>query len=208
MQMELRERSTRPFRLQVFEESFRSVDGDDPAVGSHDFREVDRCEPRSTAEIHDPLSCTKARPLPRGERRGPPHPMLQTEPIDLFVVRAEHVVVSCHPDILAATPRRGYPNPAPELRVEVARVWTGSVAPERTNSRAARPGGSSRPHTASTKSNVAERPSAAAWTFINSADEKIPSVAFRGSAGKYSCVVSTGPFGDCTLTWMCRVRPG
>jgi len=36
---------------------------------------------------------------------------------------------------------------------------------------------------------------------------KIPSDAFRGSPGKYSCVVNDGPPAGCTLTWMCRVRP-
>src|SRR5207245_1959404 len=60
-----------------------------------------------------------------------------------------------------------------------------------------------------TKLNVAfSVPSVLLCVFSTRLGSKMPSVELRASPGKYSWVVSVGPPGAWTFTWMCRVRPG
>ena len=59
-----------------------------------------------------------------------------------------------------------------------------------------------------TKLNLAALPLVVSCTVISKCGLKSLSVALDGSPGKYSCVVSIGWFGACTLTCKWRVRPG
>jgi membrane peptidoglycan carboxypeptidase len=61
---------------------------------------------------------------------------------------------------------------------------------------------------ASTKSNRAAFCSPWSSIVISSRRSNRKSRALRRSPGKYSWVVRIGPFGACTATWKCRVRPG
>src|SRR5207249_10563053 len=63
-------------------------------------------------------------------------------------------------------------------------------------------------HVFTTKSNCAVQVAPARLRGSSSLGSKIGSLLLPGWSGKYSWVVSSGPPGGLTFTWMCGVRPG
>jgi hypothetical protein len=78
------------------EEAPRLVERDHFAAGRDDAREIERGEAGAAADVEHRVACSDAGALPRRVRVGAPQLVLEREPRDLVVVRAEHVVGGGH----------------------------------------------------------------------------------------------------------------
>jgi hypothetical protein len=73
------------------DEARGALDGDDRTFRTDDLREVGRREARTGADVEHLRAVADAGAPPALEHGRPPHAMLQAEPFQLLVVRAQEV---------------------------------------------------------------------------------------------------------------------